>query len=90
MNTLPFHYNSSGELVIPEITQENLYLLLPGKVAAVVEMFSKNHNVSHHDALTRFYQSQTYKNLEKESTKFWWMGPVALYEEFVDECHLPR
>ena len=69
--------------MIPEITQNNLYLLLPGKVAAVVEQYVNDHSVPMLNALRKFYQSDTYKNLEQEHTKLWHYGPVALYQEFL-------
>lgn len=69
--------------MIPEITQKNLYLLLPGKVSAVVEQYVNNNSVSMLDALRLFYQSETYRELEQEHTKLWHLGPVALYQEFL-------
>ena len=68
--------------MIPKITQKNLYLLLPGKVSAVVEQYVNNNSVSMLDALRLFYQSETYRDLEQEHTKLWHLGPVALYQEF--------
>ena len=68
--------------MIPEITQKNLYLLLPGKVTAVVEQYVETHSVTILDALRLFYQSKTYRDLEQEHTKLWHLGPVALYQEF--------
>lgn len=67
---------------IPEITDDNLYLLLPGKVAAVVEQYVDDKGVSILEALRLFYNSSTYKQLESEHTKLWHLGPVALYQEF--------
>jgi len=67
------------------VNQENLYLLLPGKVTDVVTMYARAHHVSYLKALTKFYKSKTYGLLEQEGTKFWHLGPVALYEEFVSE-----
>ena len=32
------------------------------------------------------YESDMYKRLEDEKTKTWHLGPVALYEEFIEEC----
>ena len=71
--------------MIPEITDRNLYLLLPGKVAAVVEQYIADNGVSILDCLRKFYNSSTYSNLEKEQTKLWHLGPVGLYEEFVEK-----
>ena len=39
------------------------------------------------EALCRFYGSDTYKRLAEETTKFWHLGPVALYKEFSDELN---
>lgn len=70
--------------MIPEITDKNLYLLLPGKVAAVVEQYVEDNEVSILEGLRKFYNSSTYQHLEKEQTKLWHLGPVALYQEFLE------
>ena len=70
--------------MIPEITDKNLYLLLPGKVAAVVQKYVEDYHVSMFEALHKFYHSNTYRRLEKEETKLWHLGPVALYQEFLE------
>ena len=76
-----------------EITNQNLYLLLPGKVSRVAQMYADDEKIPLQEALCRFYCSDTYKSLADETTKFWHYGPVALYEEFSDEmkrkCPLP-
>jgi hypothetical protein len=63
-----------------ELTQDNLYLLLPGKVMAVAQMYARNHNVTLLDALHKVYASEMYKELEQECTKRWHEGPVSLYQ----------
>lgn len=70
--------------MIPEITDKNLHLLLPGKVVAVVEQYLKDHPMSPIDALRQFYASNTYRELEQEHTKLWHHGPVALYEDYLE------
>ena len=62
------------------ITQDNLYLLLPGKVMAVAEMYARHHNVTILDAMRKVYASDMYKRLECEDTKYWHLGTVALYQ----------
>ena len=62
------------------LTQDNLYLLLPGKVLAVAEMYARHHNVSVLDAMRKVYSSAMYKQLEQEETKRWHEGPVSLYQ----------
>lgn len=66
------------------ITNDNLYLLLPSKVAGVAQIYAEVHGIPPLDALRLFYRSNTYKRLEKEETKLWHYGPVALYEEFME------
>lgn len=68
-----------------EITDKNLYLLLPSKVSLWAQLYVKEQGGSIIDAIRTFYRSNTYKALEKESTKLWHYGPVALYEEFMEE-----
>lgn len=63
-----------------ELTQDNLYLLLPGKVLAVAEMYARHHDVSLIDAMRKVYASEMYKHLESERTKYWHLGLVALYQ----------
>lgn len=68
-----------------EITDNNLYLLLPSKVSLCAGIYKDEHGGSMLDALKEFYRSQTYQLLEKENTKYWHYGPVALYESFIRE-----
>ncbi|MCQ2236623.1 MAG: hypothetical protein MJZ18_06455 [Bacteroidales bacterium] len=65
-----------------EITQENLYLLLPGKVTDTAVIIAREKKEGLLEAMLDFYHSETYKKLEKEETKMWHYGPVALSEEF--------
>lgn len=68
-----------------DINSDNLYLLLPGKVSRVAQIYAHKHNVPILDALRCFYHSETYKRLADESIKLWHYGPVALYQEFEEE-----
>lgn len=63
-----------------EITQDNLYLLLPSKISLMTEMLCDDTGLSIVDAMKRIYASDTYQQLEQEKTKMWHLGPVALYE----------
>lgn len=65
-----------------KITQQNIRLLLPAKIAATVGLIAKDFQCSQQEALMSFYQSQTYTSLEQEETKFWWMSPLQLYREY--------
>ncbi len=66
--------------MIKPITSENLYLLLPGKTTQMALLYSKEKNISILDAIRAIYNSNTYKELEDESSKLWHLGPVALVE----------
>lgn len=63
-----------------EITQNNLYLILPFKVSRLADMLCADEHVSTIEALRRIYSSSMYKQLEQESTKRWHEGPVSLYQ----------
>ena len=63
-----------------EITQDNLYLLLPFKVSWVADMLSADEHISTIEAIRRVYSSDMYKQLEQESTKRWHEGSVSLYQ----------
>lgn len=65
-----------------DIDQQNLYLILAGKAAAVAAFIAEDEHLSPLDALTRFYASDTYRRLEREDTKLWHYGPVALYQDY--------
>ena len=77
-------YHGSLERVptpeIRQITQNNLYLLLPFKVSWVADMLSADEHISTIEAIRRVYSSAMYKQLEQESTKRWHEGPVSLYQ----------
>lgn len=63
-----------------DINEKNVHLLLPGKISAVSAMYADDHHCSIMEALRLFYASQLYQQLQRESTKLWHLGPVALYE----------
>ena len=62
------------------ITQDNLYLLLPSKISWLAMLMVEDKGVSITEAIETLYKSDLYKQLEKEETKLWHLGPVALYE----------
>ena len=66
-----------------DITQDNLYLILPSKVSHMAEMLAEDSGKSIVQAVKDIYHSEVYKRLEQESTKQWHLGPVALYQEFL-------
>lgn len=62
-----------------DITQENLHLLLPGKVAALARFYAEDHDCTMLEAIRYVYSTPLYKRLSDESTKLWHLGPVTLY-----------
>ncbi len=64
-----------------DINQDNLYLLLPSKVAWLADMMTSDKGIGIVDAMIEIYSSDTYRQLEDESTKMWHLGPVALYQD---------
>lgn len=66
-----------------DITQGNLYLILPSKVSRMAEMLAADTGKDIVQAVKDIYMSDVYKQLEQESTKQWHLGPVALYQEML-------
>ena len=70
-----------------QINQSNLHLLLPGKISWLVEYLHDEYGFSLQYCLNSIYRSKLYKKLSTESTKYWHLGPVDLYEELKQEIH---
>lgn len=69
---------------ISKITQDNVHLLLPNKVAQLANRLLQDNKVATmSDALHAVYSSTTYANLEQEKTKYWWLGVNALYHDII-------
>ena len=67
------------------ITQDNLYLLLPIKIGWLAKWMVEDKGISIVEAINRIDRSKLYKKLSTESTKYWHLGPVDLYEELMQE-----
>ena len=67
-----------------EVTQENLYLLLPSKVSWLADILCTEKHISVIEAIRQIYSSDMYKQLEQESTKRWHECSVALYQEWMN------
>ncbi len=65
------------------ITQDNLYLILPSKVSYMAEMLADDCDISICEAVKRIYRSDTYHQMEQEYTKQWHLGPVALFQDLL-------
>jgi len=65
----------------PKITQDNVHLLLPNKVAQLADRLLQNGVADDMaSALNMVYTSPVYAKLERENTKYWWLGVNALYQ----------
>ena len=62
-----------------EITQSNLHLLIPGKAARIATLIAAKRHITPKAALLAFYRSKTYRELERESSKYWHYSPEQLY-----------
>ena len=70
------------------IDQSNLYLLISSQMGWLANMLSNDEGISIVDAIKKLYSSEMYKKLENESSKTWHLGPVALYEDFMEENYI--
>lgn len=67
------------------VTQDNLYLLLPSKVSHLAVMLAEDSGSSLTQAVEQVYASALYRDLEREDTKLWHLGPVDLYRAMREE-----
>ena len=72
-------------MALPEITQENVHLFIPLKIAKVTEMIVQEENRDWEDVMIELYNSKVYFDLEKEETKLWHEGATYIYESFKEE-----
>ena len=68
---------------VPAVTQDNLRVLLPAKVALTLEEIARARNTEPADEIAGFYSSDVYRNLENESTKYWWFSPAELCDLYL-------
>lgn len=54
-------------------------------VPPIIDLITKNSNVSDDIAISRFYQSRLYLELSDESSKLWHYSPLTLYTMYQDE-----
>ena len=66
-----------------QVTQKNLYNLIPPKVAKITTMLRNDRNMAVKQALLTFYSSKAYKLLEREETKLWHASPEQIFAEYL-------
>lgn len=69
------------------VTQDNLYLFLPPKVMWIAGYMTEETDIDVVEAVRRIYASPIYRRLEREETKAWHLGPVALYYDMKAITH---
>ena len=73
-----------------QVTQKNLYNLIPPKVAKITTMLRNDRNMAVKQALLTFYNSNAYKLLEREETKLWHRSPAQIFAEHLVRQNRPR
>ena len=66
-----------------QVTQKNLYNLIPPKAAKITTMLRANRNMAVKQALLTFYRSRAYRLLEDEATKLWHASPAQIFSEYM-------
>lgn len=70
------------------ITQDNIHLLLPGKIVTLAQFYAEDKNCSMLEAVRQIYASSLYKRLADESTKLWHLGATDLYQAISNKQHI--
>lgn len=78
-------YVDSFPPVTSKCMQDDLHLFTPTKVRWLVEYLHDDYDLSIEESLDRIYHSELYKKLSTESTQYWHLGPVDLYNELLEE-----
>ncbi len=73
--------------MIPEITQENVRIFIPYKVAKICKEICRQEHLTVEEAILKFYKSKIGSLLGKEDTKLWHLGWVALYDMYKEEVY---
>ena len=64
-----------------QVTQENLYNLIPPKAAKITAILRNARSMAVKQALLTFYNSRAYRLLEREETKLWYASPAQIFAE---------
>ena len=73
--------------MFPEVTQENVHIFFPFKIAKVAVQIAKEENIPITEAVEKFYASKTEQVLADESTQLWQIGWVGLYDTYKAELN---
>lgn len=75
---------------IEAFDQKTLHLILPSKVALVMDLLSKSSGEDPVALMKEFYSSKTYEELRDESSKYWWFSLAELCELYRRELSTIR
>lgn len=64
----------------PPVTQQNVHLFIPHKVARICGELNREENLSVKEAILKFYNSEVSDTLSRESSKLWQEGWVYIYQ----------
>ena len=64
----------------PPVTQKNVHLFIPHKVAKICVELNRTENLSLNDSILKIYNSPVYETLSRESSKLWQEGWVYVYQ----------
>ena len=64
----------------PKVTQENVHLFIPCKVAKICAELNRRESLSLKDSILKFYNSPVYETLSRESSKLWQEGWVYIFK----------
>ena len=67
----------------PQVTQKNVHLFIPSKVAKICNELNKTESLSLNDSILKFYNSSVYETLSRESSKLCQEGWVYIYQQLV-------
>ena len=64
-----------------QVTQKNLYNLIPPKAAKITTMLRSSRNMAVKQALLTFYSSKAYWLWEREENKLWYASHARIFAE---------
>ncbi len=64
----------------PQVTQKNVHLFIPHKVAKICGELNRSEHLSLNDSILKIYNSPAYEMLSRESSKLWQEGWVYMYQ----------
>ncbi len=67
------------------MNENQLSALLSVMIPHIIELITKNSNISEAKAVSLFYKSKLYSELSREETKLWHYSPLLLYTLYQDE-----